>query len=69
MQGRGGGGGGGRGRGGGYRLGPGGSCVCPKCGQRMEHQAGVPCYDLKCPKCGTPMAREGGGPEDPRTMR
>ncbi len=60
MQGRGG-GGGGRGQEGGYHLGPGGKCVCPKCGQMKEHQAGVPCYDMKCPKCGTPMAREGGG--------
>lgn len=67
MQGRGG-GGGGRGREGGYRLGPGGRCICPKCGHKKEHQAGVPCYDVKCPECGTPMAREAGGPEDPRTM-
>lgn len=60
-------GGGGGGREGGYRLGPGGNCVCPNCGHKKEHLAGVPCYDEKCPKCGTLMARESGGPEDPRT--
>jgi len=30
-------------------------CVCPSCGQRAPHEAGVPCYDVKCPNCGTPM--------------
>jgi hypothetical protein len=52
--------GGGRGRGGGNRpgSGPGGNCICPKCGARVEHQAGVPCYQRKCPKCGTLMIRD-----------
>ncbi|MCD6478058.1 MAG: DUF134 domain-containing protein [Candidatus Aenigmarchaeota archaeon] len=47
----------GRGRMGGFGAGPTGDCVCPKCGYRMPHQRGVPCYQQKCPKCGTPMTR------------
>ena len=47
----------GQGRGFGGR-GPGGSCICPSCGEKVAHQRGVPCKDLKCPKCGSPMVRE-----------
>ncbi len=50
--------GGGRGRMGGSGLGPGGYCVCPKCGTRVPHQSGTPCYNTSCPKCGSPMNRE-----------
>ncbi|MBN1376393.1 MAG: hypothetical protein JXA01_09585 [Dehalococcoidia bacterium] len=65
-------GGGGRGMGGGGRgmgagggrmggnrpgAGPGGDCVCPQCGEKVAHQAGTPCYNIKCPKCGTAMVR------------
>ena len=59
--GRGAGAGGGRGlgrMGGPYAAGPGGNCVCPSCGHKVPHQAGVPCYQSGCPKCGTQMARE-----------
>jgi cation diffusion facilitator family transporter len=42
----------------GEALGPGGHCVCPKCGYKKEHERGVPCSSLKCPKCGTKMTRE-----------
>ncbi len=49
--------GGGRGRMGGRGLGPGGYCVCPSCGTRVPHKAGVPCYQLTCPKCGAKMTR------------
>jgi hypothetical protein len=59
------GGGDGRGRGTGpgrmggpQAAGPGGTCVCPSCGQRAKHVAGQPCYNKKCPKCGTQMVRE-----------
>lgn len=40
-------------------LGPGGYCLCPKCGHRHEHRPGVPCLEERCPKCGTPLVREG----------
>jgi len=57
--GRGGGGGGGRGRGrmGGFATGPGGSCVCPRCGYSTSHVIGAPCYQQTCPKCGSRMTR------------
>jgi len=38
--------------------GPGGFCVCPKCGYKVAHQAGVPCSTLKCPNCGTTLERK-----------
>ena len=58
--GRGGGGsssGGRSGEGGG--MGGGGSCVCPKCGQRVPHRPGMPCLDERCPRCHVAMVREG----------
>ena len=51
-----GGGRGGRGMGGG--RGPGGSCICPNCGEKVSHERGIPCSQMSCPKCGTPMIRE-----------
>jgi len=50
----------GRGRMGGNRpgAGPTGNYMCPACGTKIPHQAGVPCYDLNCPKCGAKMIRE-----------
>ena len=57
-RGRGKGRGGGLGRMGGPKAaGPGGYCICPNCGHRLPHQAGVPCYQLRCPQCGTQMLR------------
>lgn len=50
-------GGGGRGQQGGFRAGPGGNCICPKCGERAAHQRGTPCFEQKCPKCGEAMTR------------
>lgn len=38
--------------------GPGGWCVCPKCGYKIEHQRGVPCKTLICPNCRTPLKRQ-----------
>jgi len=38
--------------------GPGGYCVCPKCGYRVEHQPGVPCSSLICPNCKIHLKRE-----------
>lgn len=50
--------GGGRGRMSGQSMGPGGKCVCPGCGTKVEHKIGVPCYDMSCPKCGIKMVRD-----------
>jgi len=49
---------GGGGRMGGFAAGPGGNCVCPKCGHKEAQIRGQPCMNKKCPKCGTPMTRE-----------
>lgn len=38
--------------------GPGGFCVCPKCGYKVVHQAGIPCFTLKCPNCGVTLERK-----------
>ena len=43
--------------GGGGRYG-GKNCICPKCGEKIEHKAGVACRTLSCPKCGSQMTRE-----------
>ena len=57
--GRGAGMGGGRGRQpGGFGLGPGGECTCPKCGKVVTHTRGVPCFEIMCPDCKTPMVRK-----------
>lgn len=53
---QGGGRGGGR-MGGPYAAGPGGECVCPKCGRKTAHTAGQPCNQQKCPDCGATMVR------------
>jgi len=48
----------GRGRmGGPFAAGPGGQCLCPKCGHKAPHTAGQPCNQQVCPKCGTSMIR------------
>ncbi len=48
----------GQGRNGGpFAAGPGGQCVCPRCGAAIPHTAGQPCNQTKCPKCGTQMIR------------
>ncbi len=48
----------GRGRNKGGSCGPGGDCVCAKCGTKITHQKGVKCTTLKCPNCGKTMVRE-----------
>ncbi|MBN1786620.1 MAG: DUF134 domain-containing protein [Candidatus Methanofastidiosa archaeon] len=40
--------------------GPGGKCVCPKCGYTTDHQKGVPCSTMNCPDCGKSLVREWG---------
>jgi Zn-finger nucleic acid-binding protein len=42
-----------------HELGPGGSCVCPRCESRIPHRRGVRCEDERCPKCAGRMLREG----------
>lgn len=46
---------------GGSRQGDGGAsvCVCPKCGEEIEHSRGTPCAEAKCPKCGASMVGKG----------
>ena len=46
----------GRNKGGNY--GTGGFCACAKCGEKVPHQRGVKCTEVKCPKCGHVMVRE-----------
>ena len=41
-------------------MGSSGHCVCPACGHRVEHKAGMPCLEERCAKCGKAMVREGG---------
>ena len=43
---------------GGFGLGLGGQCVCPKCGKVVTHTRGVPCFEIICPDCKTPMTRK-----------
>jgi len=45
---------------GGPRLQDGGvsTCVCPKCGYKMDHDRGKPCLETNCPKCGAKMLGE-----------
>ncbi|MBU4331610.1 cation diffusion facilitator family transporter [Patescibacteria group bacterium] len=38
--------------------GPGGCCVCLKCGYKTSHQRGVPCSTLKCPACNINLERK-----------
>lgn len=40
-------------------LGSGGFCICPKCSEKIPHQRGLPCQEVKCPNCGAKMVREG----------
>ncbi len=46
-----------RGQRGGMGMGPLGYCICPRCGEKINHTAGVPCTSLKCPKCGSSLIR------------
>ena len=39
-------------------LGPGGTCVCPECGKRLEHETGKHCNEIECPDCGHKMVRK-----------
>lgn len=39
-------------------AGPGGDCICPKCGNKVVHKVGQPCNQMACPKCGAKMTRQ-----------
>lgn len=39
-------------------YGPGGYCVCVKCGKKITHERGVKCTTIKCPDCNHTMIRE-----------
>lgn len=38
--------------------GPGGYCVCSKCGYKISHQHGTPCSTLQCPNCKVNLERK-----------
>lgn len=38
--------------------GPDGYCICKKCGYKILHEKGVPCYNLKCPNCNINLERK-----------
>jgi len=38
--------------------GPGGDCVCLKCGYKIPHQRGVPCSKFQCPNCKMSLERK-----------
>jgi predicted Fe-Mo cluster-binding NifX family protein len=42
---------------GGRRAGPGGFCICPRCGTKTPHERGIPCAQNFCPQCDQPMSR------------
>jgi predicted DNA-binding protein (UPF0251 family) len=33
-------------------------CICPDCGEKVQHQPGIPCTEVKCPTCNYFMIRE-----------
>lgn len=46
------------GRTGGMRGGPGGFCICTRCGTKVRHERGIPCTEARCPECEQPMVRD-----------
>jgi predicted Fe-Mo cluster-binding NifX family protein len=45
-------------RGGTLAAGPGGLCVCPRCGRQGPHERGISCMQKQCPSCGVAMIRQ-----------
>jgi len=50
--------GGGKGRNKGGSFGPGGFCICARCGTKIPHRQGIKCTGHRCPDCGYTMIRE-----------
>lgn len=42
-----------------HDIGTGGTCICPKCGEKVPHRDGIPCQEEICPGCKAKMLREG----------
>lgn len=40
-----------------FTAGPGGTCICPECGHKEEHERNIDCKSMKCPHCGTVLER------------
>lgn len=40
------------------KIGPPEHCVCGRCGYRVQHTPGMPCYKMVCPTCGITLRRE-----------
>lgn len=41
----------------GVRSGPGGFCVCPRCGAKVHHEQVIPCSQVVCSRCLQPIIR------------
>ncbi len=41
-------------------TGPAGTCVGLACGHQVNHEPGVPGYEVKCPRCGGARSRGNG---------
>ncbi len=33
-------------------------CICLRCGERVPHERGIPCQEMRCPKCKAALVRE-----------
>jgi predicted amidophosphoribosyltransferase len=42
-----------------HEMGVAGSCICPKCGEKIPHRNGAPCQEERCPASGAKLLREG----------
>lgn len=40
-----------------HGMGPSGYCLCVRCGEKVSHKKGTPCFEMSCPKCKEKMVR------------